>query len=87
MKVFAAVMIVSAVWLLLAFALAGCGGRKPAATAQATPHGFPGAGAAPWMWEQHSTVVSLGHKAVMPASHPISRIGVLEGPSKPSNIR
>jgi len=87
MKVFAAVMIVSAVWLLLAFALAGCGGRKPSATAHATPHGFPGAAAAPWMWEQHSTVVSLGHKAVMPASHPISRIGVLEGPSKPSNIR
>jgi hypothetical protein len=87
MKVFAAVMIVSAVWLLLAFALAGCGGRKPSAAVHATPHAFPDADAAPWMWEQHSAVVSLGHKAAMPPSHPISRIGVLEGPSKPSNIR
>ena len=86
MKVFAAVMIVSAVWLLLAFALAGCGGRKPAA-AHATPQSFPGADAAPWMWEQHSTVVSLGHKAAMPPSHPLSRIGVLEGPSKSSSVR
>ena len=87
MKVFAAVMIVSALWVLLAFALAGCGGRKPSAAAHAMPHAFPGVGAAPWMWEQHSTVVSLGHKAAMPPSHPISRIGVLEGPSKPSNAR
>lgn len=87
MKVFAAVMIVSAVWLLLAFALAGCGGRKPSATAHATPQGFPGAGAAPWMWEQHSTVVSLGLKAVMPPNHPIYRMRVLQGPSKPSNVR
>ena len=87
MKVFAAVMIVSAVWLLLAFALAGCGGRKPSAAAHAVPHAFPGAGAAPWMWEQHSTVVSLGHKAAMPPSHPISRIGVLEGPSKSGSVR
>lgn len=87
MKVFAAVMIVSAVWLLLAFALAGCGGRKPSAAAYAMPQAFPGADAAPWMWEQHSTVVSLGHKAVVPPSHPIFRIGALEGSSKPSNVR
>ncbi len=87
MKVFAAVMIVSAVWLLLAFALAGCGGRKPSAVAHATPQAFPGADAAPWMWEQHSTVVSLGHKAGMPPSHPISRIRTLEGSPKPSNVR
>jgi hypothetical protein len=86
-KVFAAVMIVSAVWLLLAFALAGCGGRKPSAAANATPHAFPRADAAPWMWEQHSTVVSLGHKAAVPPGHPISRIGVLEGLSKPSSVR
>jgi hypothetical protein len=87
MKVFAAVMIVSAVWLLLAFALAGCGGRKPSTAAHAMPQAFPGADAAPWMWEQHSTVVSLGHKVVMPPSHPIARIGALEGSSKPSNVR
>jgi hypothetical protein len=87
MKVVAAVMIVSAVWLLLAFALAGCAGRKPSAAAHAMPHAFPGAHAAPWMWEQHSTVVSLGHKAVVPPSHPISRIGALEGSSKSSSIR
>ncbi|HUF93441.1 MAG TPA: hypothetical protein VMR23_13760 [Candidatus Limnocylindria bacterium] len=74
MKVFAAVMIVSAVWLLLAFALAGCGGRKAATAAHAGPPSLPGAGAAPWMWEQHGTVVSLGQKAVVPPGHPISKV-------------
>lgn len=74
MKVFAAVMIVSAVWLLLAFALAGCAGRKAPAAAHAMPQSFTGAGAAPWMWEQHGTVVSLRQKVVMPPSHPISRV-------------
>lgn len=72
MKVFVAVMIVSAVWLLLAFALAGCGRRK-ASAAHAMPPSFRGAGPAPWMWEQHGTVVSLRQNVVMPPSHPISR--------------
>jgi hypothetical protein len=74
MKVFVAVMIVSAVWLVLAFALAGCGGRKSSAAAHATPHPFPGAGASPWMWEQHGSVVSLRQTAVIPSSHPIARV-------------
>lgn len=74
MKVFAAVMIVSVVWLLLAFALAGCGGRKTATAAHAMPPAPGGDGAAPWMWEQHGAVVSLGQKAVVPPSHPISKV-------------
>ncbi len=75
MKVFAAVMIVSAVWLLLAFALAGCGGRKASSVGHAMPPSFPGAHAEPWMWEQHGTVVSLRQTAVVPPNHPISRWG------------
>ena len=74
MKVFAAVMIVSAVWLLLAFALAGCGGRKSSSAAHVTPQSFPGAGASPWMWEQHGSVVSLRQQTVMPPGHPIARV-------------
>jgi hypothetical protein len=72
MKVLVAVMVVSAVWLLLAFALAGCAGRK-SSTAHAMPPSSPGA--EPWMWEQHGTVVSLRQTAVVPPSHPISRWG------------
>ena len=74
MKVFAVVIIVSAVWLLLAFALAGCGRRKSSSAAHAMPHSFPGAGASPWMWEQHGSVVSLRQQTVMPPSHPIARV-------------
>jgi hypothetical protein len=72
MKVFVVVLIVSAVWMMLAFVLAGCGGRK--AAPHAMPPSFPSAGTAPWMWEQHGTVVSLRQTAEMPPSHPVARV-------------
>jgi hypothetical protein len=76
MKVFAAVLIVSVVWLLLAFALAGCGGRKSAsAHTHAIPPSCPGVAAEPWMWEQHGSVVSLRQTGAVPPSHPVSRWG------------
>lgn len=74
MTVFAAVIIVGGVWLLLAFALAGCGHRKASATAHHLPRSWRGLHAEPWMWEQHGTVVSLGQKAAIPPSHPVSRV-------------
>lgn len=74
MKVLVAVMIVSGVWLLLACALAGCGRRKASGTSHAIPPSLPGLHAEPWMWEQHGSVVSLGQKAGIPPSHPVSRV-------------
>jgi hypothetical protein len=75
MKVFVAVMLVSAVWLVLAFALAGCGGRKSSAPAHALRPSLPGGGAEPWMCEQHGSVVSLRQTGAVPPNHPVSRWG------------
>ena len=74
MKVFAAVLIVTGVWLVLAFALAGCGRRKASGTSHAVMPWSRGLHAEPWMWEQHGTVVSLGQKTAIPPSHPVSRV-------------
>jgi hypothetical protein len=82
MKVFAAVVIVSAVWVMFAFVLGGCAGRKRRAASQTMPGSLGDAGGAPWMWEQHGTVVSLGQAAVVPAGHPLFRVGA-RPPSDP----
>jgi hypothetical protein len=82
MKVFAAVVIVSAVWIVIAFVLGGCAGRKRATPSDARPGSFSDAGRAPWMWEQHGSVVSLGQTAVVPAGHPLSRV-LARPPSDP----
>jgi hypothetical protein len=74
MKVFAAVIIVSGVWLVLAFALAGCSRRNAGATGHAIPPSWRGLHAEPWMWEQHGSVVSLGQKVAIPPSHPVSQV-------------
>lgn len=72
MKVFAAIIIVSGLWLVLAFALAGCGRRK--ATIDAAAPASHRLHAESWMWEQHETVVSLGQHVAIPRGHPVSRV-------------
>jgi hypothetical protein len=63
MKVFAVVLIVSAIWLVLASIREG---RGRAASVVG--------GSDVWMIEQHDTVVLLGHQAAFPAGHPLARL-------------
>ncbi len=68
MKVFATVVIVTAVWIVLARVLGGglhgaTGPQSSAALADA------------WMWEEHDGVVSLRQDAPIPAGHPLAKLG------------
>jgi len=63
MRVLAAVLIVTAIWLVLASVREGRGSARAAV----------GGGDA-WMIEQHDPVVRLGHEAVIPAGHPLARL-------------
>ena len=74
MKVFAAIIIVSGLWLLLAFALAGCGRRKASGAIDAELSASHRLHAESWMWEQHDTVVNLGQHVAIPRGHPVSRV-------------
>jgi hypothetical protein len=74
MKIFAAIIIVSGLWLVLAFALAGCGRRKASAPVDAESPAWHRLHAESWMWEQHETVVSLGQHVAIPRGHPVSRV-------------
>ena len=70
MKVFMTVLIVTAVWILLARVLNGCAGTHAVGTLR------PGATVADaWMWEEHDRVVSLTQDAAIPRGHPLTRIG------------
>ncbi len=63
MKVLAVVLIVTAIWLVLASVREGRG------RATAT-----GVGGNVWMIEQHDPVVRLGHDTAIPAGHPLARL-------------
>ncbi len=63
MKVLAAVLIVTAIWLVLASVREGRGRV-----------GVAVAGDNVWMIEQHAPVVQLGYDAVIPAGHPLARL-------------
>jgi hypothetical protein len=63
MKVLAAVLIVTAIWLVLASVREGRGRV-----------GVAVAGDNVWMIDQHAPVVQLGYGAVIPAGHPLARL-------------
>jgi len=63
MKVLAAVLILTAIWLVLASVREGRGHA-------ATPLDIGNV----WMIEQHDPVVRLGHEAVFPPGHPLARL-------------
>jgi hypothetical protein len=63
MKVLAAVLIITAIWLVLASVREGRG-RVGATVAVDNV----------WMIEQHAPVVQLGYEAVIPAGHPLARL-------------
>ncbi|HEV8586218.1 MAG TPA: hypothetical protein VGT02_14730 [Methylomirabilota bacterium] len=62
MKVFAAVMIVTAIWFVLASVREGRG------------HAPARGGGEAWMIEQHDPVVRLGRETAIPAGHPLARL-------------
>ena len=62
MKVLAAVLIVTAIWLVLASVREGRGRTREADVGDA------------WMIEQHDPVVRLGRETVLPAGHPLARL-------------
>jgi hypothetical protein len=63
MKVLAAVLIVTAIWLVLASIREGRGRAA----------GIGGHGDV-WMIDQHDPVVRLGRETVIPAGHPLARL-------------
>ena len=63
MKVLAAVLIVTAIWLVLASVREGRGRL-----------GVAVAGDNVWMIEQHAPVVQLGCDTVIPDGHPLARL-------------
>jgi hypothetical protein len=73
MKVLAAVLIVTALWMLMARLLEGCGGLHGAPATRSTA-----VVADAWMWEQHERVVSLSHHVELPSGHPLERLAAAE---------
>ena len=65
MKMLGAILIVTAIWLVLVSAREGRGSAGAAV----------GAGEA-WMLEQHDPVVRLGRQAGIPAGHPLARLSL-----------
>ena len=63
MKILAAVLIVTAIWILLASLREGRYRRRAAIDANDV-----------WMIEQHDPVVRLGQQAALPAGHPLARL-------------
>jgi hypothetical protein len=63
MKVLAAVLILTAIWLVLASVREGRGRAGTAAEVGNV-----------WMIEQHDPVVRLGHEAAIPPGHPLARL-------------
>lgn len=63
MKVLAAVLILTAIWLVLASVREGHGHSGTAVDIGDV-----------WMIEQHDPVVRLGHEAVFPPGHPLARM-------------
>jgi len=61
MKILAAVLIITAIWLVLASVREGRGYVGTAVDRDV------------WMIEQHDPVVRLGQQAVLPAGHPLAR--------------
>ena len=68
MKIFAAIMIVSALWAVLGGVLGGCSGRQVSEDRRAP------AGEA-WVWESLDRHARLAPSPVLPASHPLTRLG------------
>ena len=65
MKVFAAVLIVSAIWFVLASIREGRGHASAAVDVETV-----------WMIEQHDPVIRLGQHSLLPAGHPLARLSV-----------
>jgi hypothetical protein len=63
MKVLAAVLILTAIWLVLASVREGRGHAGPPLDIGDV-----------WMIEQHDPVVRLGHEAAFPPGHPLTRL-------------
>ena len=63
MKVFAVVLIISAIWFILASVREGRGRFRTCFDLDSA-----------WVIEQHDPVVRLGQHAVLPASHPLARL-------------
>jgi hypothetical protein len=63
MKILAAVLILTAIWLVLASVREGRGRVRPTVDAGDV-----------WMIEQHDPVVRLGQEAALPAGHPLARM-------------
>jgi hypothetical protein len=66
MKVLGAILIVSAIWLVLVSVREGRGHAASVVS---------GAGEA-WMLEQHDPVVRLGRQVGIPAGHPLARLSL-----------
>jgi hypothetical protein len=62
MRVLVAVLILTAIWLVLASVREGRGRAAAAGGGEA------------WMIEQHDPVVRLGHEAEFPTGHPLARL-------------
>jgi hypothetical protein len=69
MKVFAAVLVVTVMWILVARLLDGCSGLHGAPVTRSTA-----IVADAWMWEQHDRVVSLSRDVAIPSGHPLERL-------------
>ena len=63
MKILAAVLIVTAIWILLASLREGRHRRGAAVDANDV-----------WMIEQHDRVIRLGQQATLPPDHPLARL-------------
>ncbi len=63
MKILAAVLIVTAIWILLASLREGRHRSRAAVDANDV-----------WMIEQHDPVVRLGQQAALPPDHPLARL-------------
>ncbi|HEY3101425.1 MAG TPA: hypothetical protein VGL14_21060 [Methylomirabilota bacterium] len=63
MKILAAVLIVTAIWILLASLREGRHRRRAAVDANDV-----------WMIEQHDSVVRLGQQTPLPPDHPLARL-------------
>jgi hypothetical protein len=65
MKVFAVVLIISAIWFVLASIRERRGHASTAVDVETV-----------WMIEQHDSVIRLGQHSALPAGHPLARLSV-----------
>jgi hypothetical protein len=73
MKVLAAILIVTALWVVLGAVLGGCAGRRAAGD---RPAGQP------WVWQTLEGPDPLIGAGRLPASHPLARLD--RSPSRPA---